>query len=183
MSLALTARPGRERSPIGRRERRRLAAADRHAAHLAELHHIRGLLAEARGIVEAGWTQHSWFVVGDGGARRAVDARNLQLLAGHPVAAACLVGAIVEAGGGVAQVRSQPVQRALDLTWHTRFGVPGSAVHWCPPPHVRAAHVRDLTSWNDHPRRRVGDVTALLDAAERAATAEIDHARTLSPLS
>ena len=178
MTLALTVRRGSEQSPGVRRERRRLAAADRHAAHLAELHHIRDLLADARAIVEAGWTQNSWFVVGDGdGRRHAVDAGNLRLLDRGPVAAACLVGAIVEAGGGIANVRSQPVQRALDLTWHTRFGMPGSAVHWCPPPMVRAAHVRDLTSWNDHPRRRVGEVAALLDEAGRAASAEIGRVR------
>jgi hypothetical protein len=42
-------------------------------------------------------------------------------MVGHPVVGACLVGAIIHAGGGLPQLRTQVVQRAMDLTWHTLF--------------------------------------------------------------
>jgi hypothetical protein len=85
----------------------------------------------------------------------------------------CLVGGIVQAGGGLAAVHSQPVQRALDLTWHTLFRSERESIEFCPAPTLRAAHVRDLTWWNDRPHRTADDVTALLGAAAGAAGAEI----------
>ena len=87
--------------------------------------------------------------------------------------AACLVGAIVQAGGGAAAVRSQPVQRALDLTWHALHGDPREPVRWCPAPPVRAGHVRDLVRWNDHPSRTRHEVGALLGRASATAGAEL----------
>ena len=91
-------------------------------------------------------------------------------LAGHEISASCLVGAIVTAGGGVDAVDTQPVQRALDLTWHTLRDARYHPTAWSPNPVVRLAHLRDLTGWNDHPRRSREEVLALLRATEHAAT-------------
>jgi hypothetical protein len=166
--------PWRERM----RERRRLAYQDRLAAHLAELHHIRALVAGARTVVRSGWVQDGWFAYRDEqGQQRAVTAQNVQRMEGRPVTGACLVGAIVQAGGGLAAVHSQPVQRALDLTWHTLYGDERERVRWCPAPSVRTAHVRDLTRWNDDPDRSPREVTALLHTVERAAATEIERLR------
>ncbi|WP_246267087.1 DUF6197 family protein [Pseudonocardia xinjiangensis] len=160
-----------------RREQRRLAGEDRRAAHLAELHHIRALVGAARAVVGSGWVQHGWFAYRDEhGEHRTVTAATLQRMGDRPITGACLVGAIVQAGGGPAAVRSQPVQRALDLTWHTLHGSEHEPVHWCPAPPVRAAHVRDLTRWNDQPARTSAEVLSLLRAVERAAGEEIARA-------
>jgi hypothetical protein len=171
-----------------RRHRRRLAELDRRAAHLAGLHQVRAVLAAACEVLDTGWIRHSWFAYQDAqGRTRIATAHGAHRLGDHPVTAACLVGAIVQAGGGpasggpgggLAAVRSQPVQRALDVTWHALHGGgPAEPVGWCPPPPVRAAHVRDLTRWNDQPARTHDEVTGLLRAAERITTAEIERAR------
>jgi hypothetical protein len=173
---ASTTRPRGLRERI--RERRRLAEQDRRNADLAQLHHIQGLVADAHVMVSTGWVQHGWFSYRDEqGAQQVVSARNLGQLTGRPVTGACLVGAIVHAGGGPAAVHTQPVQRALDLTWHTLSGGQ-QPLRWCPAPPERAAHVRDLTWWNDDPDRTRRDVLTLLDATGRAATAQIEQART-----
>jgi hypothetical protein len=139
------------------RERRRLVEADQRAARLAELHHIAALLADAAVTVRRGWVQSTWYVVD----------RQRGALEG-----ACLVGAIVHAGGGPAAAHSQLVQRTLDLTWHTLFQGQDRPMPWCPAPSVRQACVRDLTRWNDQPGRTVAQVLALLDATRAAARAE-----------
>lgn len=132
------------------------------------------MLREAATLVDAGWVRDAWFGVRvRDGALTAVTAHEARLLDDHPVSAACLVGAIVQAGGGLAAVQSQPVQRALDLTWHTLARPEGEPVRWCPAPPVRASHVRDLTGWNDEPGRTAPEVAGLLRAAERTAGAEI----------
>jgi hypothetical protein len=168
--------PGRRGLP--RRERRRLARQDRLAAHLAELHHIQLLLAEAATVVSNGWVQHGWFAVTDerGGAR-VVTAHDLRALESRPVTGACLVGAVVHAAGGPPSVHTQLVQRALDLTWHTLHEDTRRPVHWCPAPPVRAAHVRDLTRWNDHPARTADQVSALLEDAVRSAGVQAEGVR------
>ena len=146
-----------------RHERRRLAQHDRRAAHRAELHGLRTLLADAADLVDAGWVQRCWFTVRDEhGDRRRVGPANLRELRGRTVSEVCLVGAIVQAGGGVAQAGAQPVQRALDLTWATLYNLP---VRWCPAPAVRLAHIHDLTRWNDAAARTPDDVGSLLVTA------------------
>lgn len=163
-----------------RAERRRLARQDRHSARLAELHSIRALVQEARSVISAGWVQHSWFALtSEHGQIRLITAHNVFEVTDQPVSGACLVGAIVHAGGGPVAVHSQLVQRTLDLTWHTLYGDTSSPVRWCPPPAIRMANVRDLTAWNDHPSRSVADVDALLRSAARTTTvqAEISAAR------
>jgi hypothetical protein len=184
--FGLTATKARDALPTGHRlgwragarERRRLARHDRLNAQLAELHHIRTLVAGAHTVVRSAWVQHGWFAYRDEeGRQRTVTALDAHRLAGRPVTGGCLVGAVVQAGGGLAEVRTQPVQRALELTWHTLFGDEDEPVRWCPAPSVRAAHIREITRWNDHPGRTVQEVTAVLYAVERAARLEIGQIR------
>jgi hypothetical protein len=181
MSTVMT-RVEQARSP-GRRERarlrRRLADQDRLSARLAELARIRDLVAVAREVVAAGWAQDSWFVRRDDHGRQyAVDLREARRTPGGPVDRACLVGAILQAGGGVANADAQVVQRTFDLTWHTLHRGDHVPVQWCPAPPVRAQQVRDLVRWNDEPGRRRGEVEALLRSVERAAGTELarEHA-------
>ena len=160
----------------GRRERRaarlRLRRVDALSTQLAQLHAVRALLEQAGEIVVHGWVQGAWFAVDVGGGSRAVTAQEVRLAADHPVTGACLVGAVVQAGGGPAAVRSQPVQRALDLLWHSLREDAGQPVRWCPGPPVRTMHVLDLTHWNDAPGRTRGDVVALLRSAVTTADAQ-----------
>jgi hypothetical protein len=162
-----------------RRERARLARLDRRGAHLAELHHIGLLTRRAVALVESGWVQHAWFAVEDGRGRRlALTAPGASLLADHPVVGGCLVGALVQAGGGLEAVSTQLVQRTLDLTWHTLAGDERQPVRWGPAPAERVRNLRDLTRWNDHPARGRGEVTGLLRSVERAAAREAARVRT-----
>lgn len=161
-----------------RSERRRLARQDRFVSQLASLHGIRTLLAQAITVASSGWVQNCWFsVVDEQGKAIGVHARDIPALTDKPVAGACLVGAIVAAGGGPAAVRTQSVQRALDLTWHSLYHDERQPVRWCPGPEIRMAHVRDLTRWNDHPRRSAQEVVTLLHRALRLADAQTEMVR------
>ena len=67
--------------------------------------------------MRGGWVQNGWFA--DRTERdelRATTGWNAYRNNGRPVAGACLVGAITHAGGGLATVDGQPMQRAFDLT-------------------------------------------------------------------
>src|SRR5919202_1572201 len=108
-------RPGRRDR---RAERRRLKRQDALSGQLAELHAICALLEQAADVVSAGWVQGAWFTVATPRGKRAVTAYGLSMAESSPVTGACLVGAIVQAAGGPATVRSQLVQRTLDVTWH-----------------------------------------------------------------
>jgi len=147
------------------------------SAQLAELHAIRTLLEQAIEIVLGGWVQGAWFAVDMGGRTRAVTAPQIRQTTEDPVIGACLVGAVVQAGGGPAAVRSQPVQRALDLLWHSLREDAGHPVRWCPGPPVRAIHVLDLTHWNDAPDRTRGDVAGLLRSSVAMADAQRERCR------
>lgn len=147
------------------------------SSQLAQLHAIRTLLEEAIEIVRGGWVQGAWFAVEMDGRTRAVIAPEVRLTESHPVTGACLVGAVVQAGGGPAAVRSQPVQRALDLVWHSLREDAGHQVHWCPGPPVRAIHVLDLTHWNDAPDRTRGDVVELLLSSVATTDAQRERCR------
>ena len=161
-----------------RRLQRDLACRDRAAAQLAELHQIRMFIAAARALVGGGWVQNGWFAHRTKRDElRATTGWDAYRNNGRPVVGACLVGAITHAGGGMAMVDGQPVQRAFDLTWHTLFGDRGSPVRYCPAPTVRAAHLRDLIRWNDDPHRTAAEVTALLRAVEQTTGAEIERVR------
>lgn len=163
-----------------RREQRRLRRAlrdqDRASAKLAELYRMDDLLAEATHLVERGWLQHGWFAFVDpAGERRIVvgcTPRISRRVAPEQVVSACLVGAIVYAGGGPSQARSQLVQRSTDLTWHASFRGASEPIRWCPSPVERAGHVMDLVRWNDSPGRTRQHVTDLLGRARDLASAE-----------
>jgi len=147
---------------------------DRRMARLAELHTLRELVAEAAGIVAAGWVRGGWLVyVDERGDRRVAVAPTEHRAEGRPVVAACLVGAVVQAGGGPGAARTQPVRRALELLWHTLDGDPRLPVRWCPAPEIHKAHVAALARWNDSPGRTTTEVLALLQRTETAATRRI----------
>src|SRR3954471_15123027 len=116
MSLATTAPPVPTR--VGFRERRRrrarLAERDRRSARLAELHRIADVARRAADLVESGWVQNAWFAVADEhGRRTALTGPGLARLADRPVVGGCLVGALVQAAGGLPAVPTQLVQRTL----------------------------------------------------------------------
>jgi hypothetical protein len=161
-----------------RRQRRQAAERDRCSARLAELHQLRAIVGDAASLVEAGWAHDAWFAyVDESGRTRVAGGLTAHHAEGRPLVAACLVGAVVHAGGGVGAVRTQPVQRALDLLWHTLRRGPDEPVRWCPAPAVRAAHVRDLTAWNDARGRTQAEAAGLLRAAGRLADREIARLR------
>jgi hypothetical protein len=184
MTLLVDHRNRRADRPT-RRDRRRLRRAlrerDRLSDKLAELHRIDTLLAEATHVVERGWMQHGWFAYVDpSGVRHVVigcTPRLARTLDPEQVVTTCLVGAIVHAAGGPAQVRNQLVQRTLDVTWHASFRGAREPIRWCPSSAERAGHVMDLVRWNDHPVRNARDVTALLERARALASAEAEQAR------
>jgi hypothetical protein len=168
--------------PVGwrerRRARRRLAEQDRLGAQLAELTQIRDLVAAARDVVAAGWVKDAWFVSHDAqGEPRSVDFMAARRMGHVPVDRACLVGAILHAGGGVASAETQLVQRTFDLTWHTLHRSAREPVRWCPAPPIRAQQLRDLVCWNDQAGRTGADVEALLIAAEGTADQEVARSR------
>ncbi len=163
---------------VRRRSRRRLAEQDRLGARLAELVQIRDLAAAAGEVVAAGWVRDAWYVSRDAQGRpRAVDVIQARRMGNVPVDRACLVGAILHVGGGVASADTQLVQRTFDLTWHTLHRGAAEPVRWCPAPPIRAQHLRDLVGWNDRAGRTGTEVAALLRAVEQAAAAELDSSR------
>ena len=167
-------RPGRRER---RAERRRLRQHDALSGRLAELHAIRALLEKATEVVEGGWVQGAWFTVSTAGGERDVTAYDLRLAEDRPVTGACLVGAVVLAAGGPTTVRSQLVQRTLDLVWHALREDPDRPVRWCPGPRARMMQVLELTHWNDAPGRRQGEVVEMLRAARRTAGVQRDLCR------
>jgi hypothetical protein len=179
----LDQRPARASGHLRRSDRKRLRRAlrdqDRRSAKLAELHRIDALLAEATHLVEKGWMQHGWFAyVAPSGERRIVTGctpRITRTVSPDQVVSACLVGAIVNAGGGPSQVRSQLVQRTIDLTWHASFRGAHEPVRWCPSPVERAGHVMDLVRWNDRPERTSHEVAAVLERTRFLAQAEAER--------
>jgi hypothetical protein len=150
-----------------RAERRRLKHHDALSRQLAELHAIRALLEQTAAVVSAGWVQGAWFTVASASGKRTVTAYELPVVANQPVTGACLVGAVVQAAGGPATVRSQLVQRTLDLAWHALREDPDRPVQWCPGPRMRMLGVLELTRWNDAGGRTQGEVVDLLTAARR----------------
>ncbi|MDT7618983.1 MAG: hypothetical protein QOF00_6430 [Pseudonocardiales bacterium] len=153
-----------------RLDRRRRVRQDLLAAQAAELHTIRSIAGAAREFVAAGWLQNGWYAHRTpSGLGHVTSAHAAERFHDSPVVAACLVGAIVHAGGGATAAHTQPVQRAITLTWHTLFADPTDRVRWCSPPAERAARVRELTSWNDHPGRAQHHVIDLLRTVEEAA--------------
>lgn len=158
-------------------ERRRLDRVDVLSARLAELHAIGDVLRQADVVVGAGWVQGGWFTVAGAGGARVVTAYDVGLAMDRPVTGACLIGAVVHAAGGPVSVRSQLVQRTLDLTWHALREDPHRPVSWCPGPRVRMLHALDLTRWNDAPKRTQGEVQGLLRTAGHTVDVELRRCR------
>lgn len=150
--LTLRARLARRRAATRR---------DRLTARLFELREIGELAGRAAAVIDRGWVQYGWYRYRDIDAQ---PAGGLDPGDHDSVAAACLVGAVVHAGGGRRAFTSQLVQRTLDLTWSTLYGLDGDSLAWCPPPAVRFSHLRDLTRWNDAPARTQAEVLDLLAA-------------------
>jgi hypothetical protein len=175
MTLAATApAPAATGFRARRRERARLAEQDRRSARRAELHRIADVAHRAAELVGAGWVQGAWFTVADErGRRTGLTAHGLARLADRPVVGGCLVGAVVQAGGGLPAASSQLVQRTLDLAWHALVGGAGEPVRWRPDPAARLRRLQGLTRWNDDPARVRGEVVALLGAVERLAAREL----------
>ena len=153
-----------------RRLNRQMRLRDETNARLAELNVLASILRDAAEVIRAGWLQHSWFAYIDHqGRSRTVTAHNVSEMTSRPVVGACLVGAVVQAGGGMAQLKTQTVQRALDLTWHTLFDSGAELDRWTAAPPVRVQHVQQLTRWNDHPSRTASQVETLLRDSAKAA--------------
>jgi hypothetical protein len=105
----------RSRRHERRAERRRLQRVDVLSGRLAELYAIRALLDRAAEATGRGWVQDAWFTVDMATGERRVTASGMRLAENEPVTGACLVGSVVQAAGGPSMVRSQLVQRTLDL--------------------------------------------------------------------
>ena len=163
--------PVEQHTRISRRdrrdERRRLKRQDRISAQRAQLHAIRALLEQAAVVASAGWVQGSWFSVATARGEHHVTAYDLHRAVDEPVIGACLVGSVVHAAGGPRTVRSQLVQRTLDVVWHALREDPDREVRWCPGPQRRMFHVLELTVWNDTPGRTQHEVVDLLRSAQR----------------
>ncbi|HEX8078616.1 MAG TPA: hypothetical protein VF557_00250 [Jatrophihabitans sp.] len=155
-------------------ERSRLLRRERANELLVELHSARALVTDAARVVAAGWVQRAWFAYRDEqGRERFVGAHDLHRITGRQPTAACLVGAVVHAAGGLPAARTERVHRALNLTWQAWSGGSAEPIGFWPSPVTRLARVRDLTAWNDQPQRRAEDVTALLDAASQVAARQL----------
>jgi hypothetical protein len=127
------------------------------------------VLTATRGVVRRGWVQRTWYVMETPAGRRRARQRFLPTRLDHSkVVEACLVGAVMHAAW-LQSPRPERAFPAIDALWHTLFdpGPPfaGDPVGPMSAPLVRAARVRDLTTWNDRDHRTKDDVIALLDRA------------------
>lgn len=142
-------------------ERRATPVNHRHQAALA-------VLTAARGVVRRGWVQHTWYAQEPPAGRRFWQRLLPGRLDHRRVTGACLVGAVLH-GAWQQSRRPEHAYPAIDALWHTLFaaGAPADADPVGPlcPPVVRAARVRDLTTWNDRDHRTRQDVLRLLDRA------------------
>jgi hypothetical protein len=127
------------------------------------------VLTAARGVVRRGWVQRVWYVTETPAGHRRAGQRFFPSRLDHAhVIEACLVGAVMHAGW-LQSPRAEYAYPAIDALWHALFdaGVRPDADPIGPPcpPLVRAARVRDLTTWNDREHRTRDDVLRLLDRA------------------
>jgi hypothetical protein len=137
------------------------------------------VLTAARGVISRGWVQRAWYVTETPAGRRRAGQRFFPGRLDHAkVVEACLIGAVMHAGWQQSS-RAEYSYPAIDALWHALFdATPRSDADpiGAPcPPLVRAARVRDLTTWNDRIHRTRGDVLQLLDrAASRLATSRVE---------
>lgn len=125
------------------------------------------VLDVTRSVVARGWTQRTWFVMETPRGRRRLAQRFFPTRIDHRrVVEACLIGAVVH---GAHRLSSRPeyAYPAIDALWHALFDAEaaGEPVGPLTPPLVRAARVRDLTTWNDRPYRTRDEVLRLIDLA------------------
>jgi hypothetical protein len=121
------------------------------------------VLEDARAELEAGWVQGGWWTVSSAdGSRRLVT--GVAAAGGTPahVDGACLVGALVRAGGPDA---GRAVDSVYDALWASRGQPDLPGPRPVPSPEVRLARVRTLTRWNDQAGRTQADVLAVVDQA------------------
>jgi hypothetical protein len=121
------------------------------------------VLEGARAGLEAGWVQGGWWTVSSReGSPRLVN--GYAAAGGTPahVDGACLVGALVRAGGPDA---GRAVDAVYDALWASRGQPDLPGPRPVPSPDVRLARVRTLTHWNDQAERTQADVLALVDQA------------------
>ena len=132
------------------------------------LERLLALLETARTELSAGWVQGGWWAATSSDDRTMVLTGLAAGVAGGPVIAVCLVGALIRAGSG--QGRDSETGRAIDAVydalWESR-GQP-AATSWpallmVSSPPVRQAKVQALTRWNDASERTCGEVLAVLD--------------------
>ncbi|GAA4680675.1 DUF6197 family protein [Frondihabitans cladoniiphilus] len=165
--------------PLGRwfaglRARRSALAERRRAEDVARLADLLPVLASARDRVEAGWIQNAWFeTVGPTGGRMLATGMAAFRVEPRDVTGSCLVGALVLAAGGPAEVQSPVVRDAVAATWHALHRADGDPFERAHEPIARARTVRDLTGWNDDPGRSAEEVTELLLTAERMVSREL----------
>jgi hypothetical protein len=148
--------------PAERRERRRLAEEDRRGAMLAALARVREVLEGADALVAAGWVQDAWYVTRDASGREWAYGSAAAAVRVETITGACLVGAVVLAAGGPESAATPPARRSIEALWHALHRRADEPVDWCPATVIHAAHVRDLTRWNDGPRTSQESVRALL---------------------
>jgi hypothetical protein len=126
------------------------------------------VLTATRGVVQRGWTQHTWYVTETPAGRRRSAQRFFPGRLDHAsVVEACLVGAVMHAAWQQSP-RAEHGYPAIDALWHALFDIAGPAgdpIGPVCPPLVRAARVRDLTAWNDRNNRTRDEVVRLLDRA------------------
>jgi hypothetical protein len=125
------------------------------------------VLDATRSVVARGWTQRTWFVMETPRGRRRLAQRFFPTRLDHRrVVEACLVGAVVH-GAHRLSGRPEYAYPALDALWNALFDAEatGDPVGPLTPPLIRAARVRDLTTWNDRSYRTRQDVLRLIDLA------------------
>ena len=157
-----------------RAERRRLEAIDRATARLAQLAMTSAALTTAGEVVAQGWLQDTWFAWRDAdGIESTAGSSAAHTVPLDAVTRACLVGSLVVGAGGT----TSPVLRpAVEATWRA-IHCGGEPLRWQRSPEAAAMQVRELTAWNDRPRREAAEVAAVLASAAEAVERERASAR------
>jgi hypothetical protein len=141
------------------------------------------VLQDTRAMIERGWVQHRSYV-----HRTPPPPLLRQIFRGETVrpddvAAACLVGAVVQAvrrRGAIDHLGA--AGPALDLLWDAwqesrGFDCPAAPAR-AVPREIRAIRALDLARWNDQPGRTRGEVLDLVDrATSRAIMSAMDRPR------
>ncbi|HEX5200151.1 hypothetical protein ACFQS1_17715 [Paractinoplanes rhizophilus] len=138
------------------------------------------VLSATRGVIARGWVQNTWYVVETPAGPRSIRQRFLPgRFDRRRVVGACLIGAVVH-GAWQLSPRPEYAYPAIDALWHTLFDADATwdadPVGPMTPPLVRAARVRDLTTWNDRGHRAKDEVLRLLDLTTARVSARRDAA-------